>query len=175
MVQPITYNFTSPLLSNTNYVGLFSDFWGYFEPIRQNMPKNCSADVQLVIAHIDQVLESGDQTQITNLMASFGLGNLTHTDDFVSVRACHQFTFIPEPRDNERFYQFLQYETPSWIGNRSNRIQIQVSISSNFVILWRSRTVKTLPSLGGVWIMPLKHGALISGMITCSRVSQCVC
>jgi len=78
VVQPITYNFTSPLLSNTNYVGLFSDFWGYFEPIRQNMPKNCSPDVQLVIAHIDQVLESGDQTQITNLMASFGLGNLTH-------------------------------------------------------------------------------------------------
>jgi hypothetical protein len=32
-----------------------TDFWGYFEPIRQQMPKNCSADVEAVVSHIDSV------------------------------------------------------------------------------------------------------------------------
>ncbi|PBK68054.1 hypothetical protein ARMSODRAFT_976325 [Armillaria solidipes] len=32
-----------------------SDFWQYFEPIRENMPRNCSADVEAVIAYIDEL------------------------------------------------------------------------------------------------------------------------
>jgi hypothetical protein len=31
------------------------DFWQYFEPERLFMPANCSADIEKVIAHIDQV------------------------------------------------------------------------------------------------------------------------
>lgn len=63
-----------------------SDFWAFFEPIRQNMPPNCSADIQAVIAHVDYVFTSGKQPQIDSVKANFGLQNLTHLDDVAGAR-----------------------------------------------------------------------------------------
>ncbi|KAI0065737.1 peptidase S28 [Artomyces pyxidatus] len=57
------------------------DFWGYFEPIRLFMPKNCSADVQAAIAHIDQVFASGNTAAISAIKNSFGMGDVVHPDD----------------------------------------------------------------------------------------------
>ncbi|TDL23893.1 hypothetical protein BD410DRAFT_720031 [Rickenella mellea] len=56
-------------------------FWQYFEPIRQFMPQNCSADVQAVIKHIDDTFTSGNATMIDEIKNLFGLGNVTHLDD----------------------------------------------------------------------------------------------
>ncbi|KAJ7124302.1 serine carboxypeptidase S28-domain-containing protein, partial [Mycena epipterygia] len=50
------------------------DFWQYYEPIRIFMPANCSADVELVIAHIDEV-------RVHRVECHFGLGNMSHLDD----------------------------------------------------------------------------------------------
>ncbi|KAJ7572495.1 serine carboxypeptidase S28-domain-containing protein [Mycena floridula] len=61
------------------------NFWEYFESIRQNMPANCSADVQKVTAHVDSVLLSDNTTAIDILKASFGLGELRHSEDFASA------------------------------------------------------------------------------------------
>ncbi|KAH8094923.1 serine carboxypeptidase S28-domain-containing protein [Cristinia sonorae] len=66
-------------------VEAITDYWGYFEPIRQFMPKNCSADVQAVIAHFDQVFTSGNTKAINSLKASFGMASLTHLDDVVDA------------------------------------------------------------------------------------------
>ena len=66
---------------------LTSDFWGYFEPIRQNMPANCSADVEAVIAHVDSLIGSNDTSAISALKATFGLP-LGHNDDFAAARTC---------------------------------------------------------------------------------------
>ena len=60
---------------------LYSDYWGYFEPIRQFMPKNCSADVQATISHIDDVFTHGTPAQIQAIKDNFGLGIMTHLDD----------------------------------------------------------------------------------------------
>ncbi|KAJ7284199.1 serine carboxypeptidase S28-domain-containing protein [Mycena rebaudengoi] len=57
------------------------DFWQYFEPERLNMPANCSADVQAVIAHIDQVFSGNDKKAIQSIKTSFGMGEVTHLDD----------------------------------------------------------------------------------------------
>lgn len=57
------------------------DFWQYFEPIRQNMPKNCSADIQAVIAHIDETLSGRNATAIQAIKDNWGLGIMTHLDD----------------------------------------------------------------------------------------------
>ncbi|EKM56364.1 uncharacterized protein PHACADRAFT_253438 [Phanerochaete carnosa HHB-10118-sp] len=57
------------------------DYWGYFEPIRQFMPQNCSADVEAVIAHVDQVFTQGSESEINGLKANWGMQNLTHLDD----------------------------------------------------------------------------------------------
>ncbi|OJT07638.1 hypothetical protein TRAPUB_1498 [Trametes pubescens] len=61
------------------------DFWGYFEPIRQAMPANCSADIEAVIAHVDTVLTSNNTAQINTLKSTFGLQGLAHNDDFAAA------------------------------------------------------------------------------------------
>lgn len=57
------------------------DFWKYFEPIRQNMPQNCSADVQAVIRHIDSTFTGTNATAIQGIKDMFGMTGVTHLDD----------------------------------------------------------------------------------------------
>lgn len=65
---------------------LNSDFWQYFEPEREHMAANCSADVQAVIAHVDQVFSGTNQTAIQGIKDLFGLGDMTHLDDVAGAR-----------------------------------------------------------------------------------------
>lgn len=58
------------------------DFWQYFDPVRQGMPKNCSVDVNKVIEHVDKILKSGDETAIHAIKKKFGLEAIVHNDDF---------------------------------------------------------------------------------------------
>ena len=67
-----------------------SDYWRYFEPIRQNMPQNCSADVQAVIAHVDEVFTSNNTDAIQKIKDTFGLGELSHLDDVAGSREIFQ-------------------------------------------------------------------------------------
>lgn len=45
------------------------------------MPKNCSADVEAVVAFFDKTFTGDNQTAIDDLKALYGLQNLTHLDD----------------------------------------------------------------------------------------------
>ncbi|KAG8895851.1 hypothetical protein FRC01_012164, partial [Tulasnella sp. 417] len=60
------------------------DFWQYFEPIEEGMPKNCSKDVGEAITHIDQILLHGSDAEKRELKKSFGLEKL-RDDDFAQV------------------------------------------------------------------------------------------
>ena len=46
------------------------------------MAKNCSADVSLVVDHVDSVLSHGTAAEIQALKEMFGLQDLEHNDDF---------------------------------------------------------------------------------------------
>jgi hypothetical protein len=50
------------------------------------MPANCSADVQAVIAHVDEVLSGKNTTAINQLKDLFGLSGLSHLDDVAGAR-----------------------------------------------------------------------------------------
>lgn len=52
------------------------------------MPANCSADVEAVIAHVDEVFSGNDATAIQVLKDNWGLGEMTHLDD-VAGCMCH--------------------------------------------------------------------------------------
>ncbi|KXN92345.1 Putative serine protease K12H4.7 [Leucoagaricus sp. SymC.cos] len=67
--------------ASSGVVEAILDFWQYFEPVRENMPKNCSADVQTVITHIDEVFSGSNTTAINEIKNLFGLGDMTHLDD----------------------------------------------------------------------------------------------
>ncbi|RXW13086.1 hypothetical protein EST38_g12768, partial [Candolleomyces aberdarensis] len=60
------------------------DFWQYWSTIEQHMPANCTADVKAVVSLIDGVLDSGNQTRMTEIKTQFGLGSLG-TLDFVNT------------------------------------------------------------------------------------------
>ena len=60
------------------------DYWSYFLPIRNGMPRNCSRSFERIVEHVDRILLSGKQSQIDVLKDSFGLGNVTHNDDVAS-------------------------------------------------------------------------------------------
>ncbi|KAJ7591580.1 peptidase S28 [Mycena floridula] len=85
------------------------NFWEYFEPVRQNMPANCSADAQKVIAHVDEVLLSENTTAIDILKASFGLSELTHLDDFAGSLRNNFWdwqSLQPKSGPGARFFRF---------------------------------------------------------------------
>lgn len=62
------------------------DFWNYYEPIRLQMPANCSSDVQAVIAYVDEVFATEDEVAINDLKEIFGMGNITYIDDVAAAR-----------------------------------------------------------------------------------------
>lgn len=85
------------------------DFWQYFEPIREHMPANCSADVQAVIAHVDKVFTSYDTAAIDALKDSFGLGALTHLDDVAGALRNNLWdwqSLQPRTGPGAQFFQF---------------------------------------------------------------------
>ena len=64
-----------------------SDFWGYFQPIYEYMPKNCSSDVVAVIEHVDSILTSNDKTAINQLLSVWNFTLLAnHLDDAAGAR-----------------------------------------------------------------------------------------
>ncbi|KAK1225863.1 hypothetical protein PQX77_011191 [Marasmius sp. AFHP31] len=79
------------ILAGCSYMGsltawtMANDFWRYFEPIREYMPKNCSADVQAVITHVDKTIGSNNKAEIQKLKANFGMSDVTNADDFVAT------------------------------------------------------------------------------------------
>lgn len=60
------------------------DYWEYFVPIQEGMAKNCSADVTLVVDHVDAIGFNGTKEQQKALQTMFGLGDVEHYDDFAS-------------------------------------------------------------------------------------------
>lgn len=121
-----------------------SDFWQYFEPIRQSMPKNCSSDVQAVISHIDKVFTFGPKSEITKIKATFGLQNLTHLDDVAGARES-----ILLVDDMRRLTICEQFATTCGIGRASRRTLAQTAGFSNSAMLSRSRMVSARQLLDG--------------------------
>jgi hypothetical protein len=50
------------------------------------MPANCSADVQAVIAYVDETFTGGNTTAIQAFKESFHMGDVTHLDDVAAAR-----------------------------------------------------------------------------------------
>ena len=64
----------------------YRDFWQYFQPIREFMPQNCSADVEAVMTYVDSVLTNGTARNIQLLEAKFNIQGIQHADD--AAAAC---------------------------------------------------------------------------------------
>ncbi|KII94856.1 hypothetical protein PLICRDRAFT_97795 [Plicaturopsis crispa FD-325 SS-3] len=67
--------------SSSGVVQAITNLWAYFEPIREHMPKNCSADVEAVVSHFDAVFTSKNNSAIEALKDQFGMKDVAHLDD----------------------------------------------------------------------------------------------
>ncbi|KAL4403471.1 serine carboxypeptidase S28 [Colletotrichum abscissum] len=87
-------------------VQAFDDFWQFFTPIEQALPRTCSADVKLVIKQVDSVLDKGFAKEIDAIKEDFGLETLEDNADF----AWYLLRPIIEWASNETaVYEFCDY------------------------------------------------------------------
>ncbi|OLN88192.1 putative extracellular serine carboxypeptidase 1 [Colletotrichum chlorophyti] len=63
-------------------VQAIEDFWQFFTPIEKALPRNCSADIKLVVNRVDEILDRGDVMEIAAMKQEFGLGQLVDHGDF---------------------------------------------------------------------------------------------
>ncbi|KAH9833657.1 peptidase S28 [Rhodofomes roseus] len=85
------------------------DYWGYFDPIRQYMPANCSADVEAVITYIDETFTNGTTDEINNIKELFNMTELTHLDDFAGALRNNLWdwqSLQPDEGPGQQFFQF---------------------------------------------------------------------
>ncbi|PVH89666.1 putative serine protease K12H4.7 [Cadophora sp. DSE1049] len=61
------------------------DYWQYFTPVQEGMPKNCSKDITAVVEYMDDVFMHGKESEKLALKAQFGLESLDHYDDVMGV------------------------------------------------------------------------------------------
>ncbi|TEB30029.1 hypothetical protein FA13DRAFT_563022 [Coprinellus micaceus] len=71
--------------SSSGVVQARVDFWEYFEPVREYMPRNCSLDVEAAISQVDKIFQSGNTTAMDSIKKSFGLSDLTNSIDFLGA------------------------------------------------------------------------------------------
>lgn len=63
-------------------VQTIGNFWQYFVPVMEAMPRNCSTDVARVIDHIDSILTTGSEAQKRALKTQFSVSGNTSDGDF---------------------------------------------------------------------------------------------
>ncbi|KAK8099683.1 serine carboxypeptidase S28 [Apiospora kogelbergensis] len=61
------------------------DYWQYFQPIQDGMPKNCSSDYSAIIDYVDMVFTQGSSDDKAELKKMFGVDELEHDDDAASA------------------------------------------------------------------------------------------
>jgi hypothetical protein len=110
------------------------DYWEYFVPVQEGMPRNCSVDITRVVDHIDFVGKNGSSEDKKKLQAIFGLAELEHYDDFASyVISLMLFSFHLKSD-----LRIVLLKMGLGCGKATNSMPIQDF--SPFVILWRMRT-----------------------------------
>ncbi|KAH9983465.1 putative serine peptidase [Xylariaceae sp. FL0662B] len=71
--------------SSSGPVEAIYDYWQYFYPIQDGMPKNCSKDYTAIIDYVDKVFAYGSRKEQADLKRLFGLQDLQHLDDAASA------------------------------------------------------------------------------------------
>lgn len=100
-------------------VEAIDNFWEYFAPVQEGMPRNCSADVEQVVDYVDAVLTFGTPEAKQALKDKFGLGDVVHDDDFAS--ALQNGPWLWQDHDfttgYSAFFQFCDYVENMWPGS----------------------------------------------------------
>jgi len=117
------------------------------------MPQNCSSDVQAVIAYLDHIYGENDTAAMQSLKEAFGLGGLSHIDDFAAARKS------PSSRDGVDTDETpIQCNITCLLGGPCSLMMALVPCSSTFPMHWKSRMVLVHPRPAGVSSTPSTRG-----------------
>ena len=97
-------------------VEAISNYWEYFVPVQEGMPKNCSKDVSLVIDHMDNVLMHGTAQEAHALKAMFKMESVEHNDDFMAALENAPFLW----QDNQFYTNGGFFEWCDYVENAVN-------------------------------------------------------
>ncbi|KAK8024583.1 serine carboxypeptidase S28 [Apiospora rasikravindrae] len=61
------------------------DYWQYFQPIQDGMPKNCSSDYSAIIDYVDKTFTQGSDEDKKDLKKMFAVDDLEMDDDAASA------------------------------------------------------------------------------------------
>ncbi|KLU92954.1 hypothetical protein MAPG_11902 [Magnaporthiopsis poae ATCC 64411] len=87
-----------------------ADFWRYFGPIQEGMPRNCSVDVRRVIERVDNVLLTGSPQEKLALKTKFGFAALEHDADFGNALASViRWQSMYPSKGYSAFYEWCDY------------------------------------------------------------------
>ncbi|KAF6822455.1 extracellular serine carboxypeptidase 1 [Colletotrichum plurivorum] len=99
-------------------VQAIEDFWQFFTPIEQALPRNCSADIKLVVKKVDSILSKGDKKQVAAMKKEFGLESMTDNGDFAYIL----YQPVIEWASNETaVFEFCDYIETSASGGKVNK------------------------------------------------------
>ncbi|ODA79174.1 hypothetical protein RJ55_04766 [Drechmeria coniospora] len=68
-------------------VQAIESYSAYWDAVEAVLPRNCSADMKQVMAHIDDVFTTGTNESRQEIKTRFGFGDLKHDDDFLAALA----------------------------------------------------------------------------------------
>ncbi|KAF2724423.1 serine carboxypeptidase [Polychaeton citri CBS 116435] len=71
-------------ISSSGVTKAIYDYWEYFSPIAEHAPSACVASQRLLTNVVDNILLGEDDSTKQSLKKAFGMGNLTHNDDFAN-------------------------------------------------------------------------------------------
>ncbi|KAG8929884.1 hypothetical protein FRC02_004917 [Tulasnella sp. 418] len=125
-----------------------SDFWEYFAPIEEGMPKNCSKDAGAVVSYFDSVFDSNDQAKITELKAKFGMDQVPN-DDFGFFMSTVWFdwqglqAYSYQKDGQSDFYKFcdaLETLPSGQYSNSPDGVGLEIALN-NWASWWKSTKV----------------------------------
>ena len=73
-------------LASSAVVQGIANYWEFWEPAREHMPKNCTKDINLVVEHLDHILETGTAAEKRKAKALFELESLQDDDFMVALQ-----------------------------------------------------------------------------------------
>lgn len=98
-------------ISSSGVTKAIWDYWAYWEPVSKNAPQDCVATQKAIVNVVDNILIGKNDSSLTKeLKEAFGLGNVTHDDDFAQVLSSgienwQSLNWDPEVTSNE-FYRY---------------------------------------------------------------------
>ncbi|KAI8244819.1 putative extracellular serine carboxypeptidase [Colletotrichum sp. SAR 10_96] len=139
-------------------IHVIEDFWQFWTPIEQVMPRNCSEGVKLVIKKVDSILSKGERQEIAAMKKEFGVALLNDVDfaSTLTKMLPNSFSYVSEfcnnmeKRVNKRTLKKGLNEADVALDGWDAPFEKVMFVDGEFD-MWNSATMSSAYRPGGPW------------------------